>query len=75
MRDHDSETQARNIIATLKAERIKQGLSHDRLSEMTGLSRPAISYIEGGKRNPTLLSCLKIAKALKLDLGKIISDT
>lgn len=44
-----------------------------RLAEMTGLSRAAISFIESGKRNPTLVTCLKIAKALDLDLGDIIT--
>lgn len=72
MRDHESEKQAEIIIAALKEERLKQNISHDTLAELTGLSRPAISFIESGKRNPTLLTCLKIARALGINLADLI---
>ena len=47
-------------------------MSHDKLANATGLSRPAISLIESGKRQPTLLTCIKIATALGLSLGELL---
>lgn len=52
------------IIDRLKEKRIEQGISHERLASLTGLSRAAISMIESGARHPTLLSCIRIAEAL-----------
>jgi len=63
------------IIEKLKEIRLKKGYSHYKIADLTGLNRTAIGHIEGKKRNPTLLTCLKIAKALDVDLGKIISKT
>ncbi|MAE50860.1 MAG: transcriptional regulator [Micavibrio sp.] len=57
------------------AVRIEKGLSHDKLAEKTGLSRATISFIENEKRKPRLETCLKIAKALDVDLAAIISQT
>ncbi|MCB1784494.1 MAG: helix-turn-helix transcriptional regulator [Alphaproteobacteria bacterium] len=54
------------------AVRKERGVSHDKLAEMTGLSRATISFVENHKRNPTLITCLKIAKALDVDLADIM---
>jgi len=61
------------IIEQLTQERKKQKLSHGKLAEKTGLHRSTISLIEARKREATLLTLLRIANALELDLGKIIS--
>tara|TARA_R110002124_G_scaffold149220_1_gene315073 strand:- start:221484 stop:221717 length:234 start_codon:yes stop_codon:yes gene_type:complete len=74
MRDKESEILAEKVIAELKRVRKDRGLSHEKLSEMTGLSRAGISFIESNKRNPTLISCLKVAKALDIDLGTLITE-
>jgi putative transcriptional regulator len=63
-----------SIIDELKRVRLARGYSHYKVAELTGLNRTAIGHIEGKKRNPTLLTCLKIAEALEVDLGKIISE-
>jgi len=63
-----------SIIDELKKIRLAKGYSHYKIAELTGLNRTAIGHIESKKRNPTLLTCLKIAKALEVDLGEIISD-
>lgn len=56
------------IIEALKAERKRQGLSHEKLAEKAGLHRSAISLIESGERKPTLLSVLKILAVLGISL-------
>lgn len=62
------------IVARLKALRLEQKMSHEKLAEKAGLNRSTISLIEARKRQPTLLSCLRIAAALDCDLAKIIQS-
>lgn len=47
-------------------------MSHEVLAQRAGISRPAISHIERGKRKPTLLLTLKIARALDVELSDIL---
>ncbi len=54
----------RELIEQLKAKRLELGISHEKLAQMTGLSRAAISMVESGDRHPTLLTCLRMALAL-----------
>lgn len=63
---------ASSIIDMLKYERLKQGISHEKLARKCGLHRSAISLIESKKRQPSMLNCIKIAMALDIDLGKFI---
>lgn len=72
MRDISSETLVKEIVDELARERKALGLSHEALAEKTGLTRPAISFIENHKRTPTILTCIKIAKALDVRLADII---
>jgi len=58
----------KHLIEKLREERLQQGFSYEKLAEITGLHRTTISLIERGKSHPTLLICLKIAKALNLDI-------
>ncbi len=72
MRDKESEKLAAKIVSELMKVRIEKGVSHEKLAEMTGLSRATISFVENEKRKPKLETCLKIAKALDVDLANII---
>ncbi len=72
MRKELSEKTVKTVIARLKEIRQERGLSHDKIATETGLHRSAISLIEAGKRQPTLLNCLKIANALGVSLGEIL---
>ena len=72
MREKVSQKLQENIIDALVKERKRLGLSHEKLGELSGLHRTAISHIENRKRNPTLISCLKISYALGISLGDII---
>jgi transcriptional regulator with XRE-family HTH domain len=57
------------LIRVFVEERKRQGLSKNKLAQMTGLSLTMISYVERGMRNPTLDTLLRLAGALKIDLG------
>lgn len=66
--EHISEKHS-SIIALIKSERIKQGLSHEKLANKSGLSSRAIGMIEAGERKPTLYNILKICDSLNLDVN------
>jgi transcriptional regulator with XRE-family HTH domain len=56
----------------LRSERIRRGLSMYRVAKSSGLSLQMVSYVEHGKRNPTLDTLLRIANALNVNLWKLI---
>jgi DNA-binding XRE family transcriptional regulator len=60
------------IIGEMKKMRLAKGLSHANLAIRTGITRPAVSHIENGKRKPSLLVALKIANALGKNLSDIV---
>lgn len=66
---------ASKLIHRLAELRKEQGLSHEKLAEKAGLSRPAISYIENDKRVPTILTCLKICDALGVELAEVLAES
>ena len=72
MRTKRAEKQVEDIIAQIKKIRIEQELSYEKVAELTGLHRTTISLIENGKRQPTLLSCLKISEALEIDFKNLL---
>lgn len=53
---------------TLRGERKSQNLSHEKLAELSGISRQAIGKIEAGERMPTIYTVHKLSKALGLSL-------
>lgn len=55
------------FAANVKDYRVKQGLSQEKLAEMTELHRTYISAIERGLRNISLDNAEKIARALNID--------
>ncbi len=73
MADKHAEQLLKKVVDELMKARKEQGISHEKLAAKAGLSRPAISFIEAHKYSPTMLSCLKIAKALGLRLGDILN--
>ena len=46
-------------------------LTQERLSELAELDQTYISGIENGSRNPTILSTIRIAKALKTSVADL----
>jgi DNA-binding XRE family transcriptional regulator len=62
------------VVRCLKAARQQKGMSHDVLAQKAGVSRPAISHIENGKRKPSLILCIKLAHALDIKLSDLIAQ-
>lgn len=60
------------IIEQMVLLRKKQGMSHEVLATKAGVTRTAVSYIENGKRKPTLLLAMKLAHALGVDFSELL---
>lgn len=58
----------------IREARAAQGLSLEQLARLTGISAPALSLIETGKRDPRLTTFKRIADALRLPLAKLIDE-
>ncbi|MBS1953753.1 MAG: helix-turn-helix transcriptional regulator [Cyanobacteria bacterium SZAS-4] len=56
------------------ARRRKLRLSQEELSINSGIDRSFISSLEKGKRNPSLLTILKIADGLKTSSSKLMKE-
>jgi transcriptional regulator with XRE-family HTH domain len=63
---------AARVVEILRAERLRKGISMRGLAQRSGLSQPAISYMERGLRTPSLETAYRIAVALEIDLSKLI---
>jgi transcriptional regulator with XRE-family HTH domain len=58
----------------IRETRTAQGLSLEQLARLTGISAPALSLIETGKRDPRLTTLKRIADALRVPLTTLIAD-
>lgn len=58
----------------IREDRAAQGLSLEQLARLTGISAPALSLIETGKRDPRLTTLKRIADALRVPLATLIAD-
>ena len=64
----DLKTIGRNI----KAERVRRGYSQEEFAELTDCARHSISMIESGLQHPKILSVLKFANALNIDINELL---
>jgi transcriptional regulator with XRE-family HTH domain len=55
----------------IKAQREKLGLSQEKLADRCAFDRTYISMLERGKRNPSLLNLLKLAKGLETSVSQL----
>jgi transcriptional regulator with XRE-family HTH domain len=62
------------VVRLLKKERIRRGISMNRLAEKAGLSQSMVSLLERGMRTPTLDTLLRISAALNVDLSKLLKQ-
>ena len=58
----------------IRETRAGQGLSLEQLARLTGISAPALSLIETGKRDPRLTTLKRIADALRVAPATLIAD-
>jgi transcriptional regulator with XRE-family HTH domain len=62
-----------NVARLLRKARQDRGLSMNVVAQRSGLSHSIISLIERDLRSPTLDTLLRIADAVEIDLGRVIT--
>jgi HTH-type transcriptional regulator, competence development regulator len=58
----------------IREARAAQGLSLEQLARLTGISAPALSLIETGKRDPRLTTLKRISDALRVAPATLIAN-
>ena len=58
----------------VKKQRNLLGLSQEEFAERTSLDRTYISLLERGKRNPSLLTLMKVAAGLEISVSILTKD-
>lgn len=64
---------AKRFGATLKFERQSRGLSQGDLARRAGIDQTAVSRLEGGTREPRLVTICSLARALEVTPAELIS--
>ena len=59
---------------SLKSRRLSSNLSQEQLGLKSGLSRPYISELEMGKKDPSLFTIFKLSDALKVKPSFFIEE-
>lgn len=65
---------ARRVADSLRRIRKARGLSLDQLAAGSGVSRAALSQIEGSRTNPTLAVLWKVAVGLGVPFGQLLGE-
>lgn len=58
----------------IRAERQSAGLTLEQLGEKAGITGAFVAHIEAGRKNATLRTVGKIAKALDLTVSELVAD-
>ena len=62
------------IVALLREERLKKGITQYKMAKDTGMSKSSILYIENCTQRPTLYTALLLADYLGLDFSKVVQE-
>ena len=61
------------MITEIKAFRIAQGFSQEKLATLVGVRRETMVFLEKGKYNPSLRLAYRTAKVLKTTIDELFS--
>jgi transcriptional regulator with XRE-family HTH domain len=61
-----------NIAMRIKILRKRQKISQEELAARSGISRGYLARLETGRHDPTITTLEKLAKALKVPVGKLL---
>jgi len=65
-------TTQRRLMVKIKRLRAERGWSQEALAIKAGLARAYIARLEIGRHDPSLSTLVKLAKALKVTVGKLV---
>ena len=74
MNKRDAQKLSDKIVAVLRQERIKKGISQYKMAKDIGMSKSSILYIENLTQHPSLHTVLLIANYLNVDISQIIKN-
>jgi transcriptional regulator with XRE-family HTH domain len=60
------------MAARLKRLRAQRGMTQEQLAAKAGISRPYLARLETARQDPTLSTLEKLAKALRLKVGRML---
>lgn len=63
----------RRLGKRIRKLRLQQGYSQEKLAEKCGFDRTYISLIERGRRNPSFVNLMKLAKGLDISVSELTS--
>jgi len=63
---------AKRLAMRVKEERERRGWTQEQLAEKAGISRGFLARLETARHDPKLSTLEKIAKALKVDIAKLL---
>ncbi len=63
----------KRFIMRLKQLRADRGITQEALAKKAGLSRVYVTRLETGKQDPSLTTLEKLAKALKVKVGELLT--
>ncbi|MFM9594052.1 helix-turn-helix domain-containing protein [Streptomyces scabiei] len=66
--------QLRIIGDHIRAERVRQNFTQERLYLAAGISRWTLQEIEAGRGNPSARTLLRLARALDVPLAELVRD-
>ena len=73
MNKRDAQKISNRIVAVLKEERIRLGITQYKLAKDIGMSKSSILYIENFTQHPTLYTVILIADYLNIDMKDVMS--
>jgi len=65
-------TRVQRMAMRVKEWRERRGFTQERLAEKAGISRGFLARLEMARHDPKLSTLEKIAKALKIDIAKLL---
>ena len=71
----DEEEQLRFVVSKIRETRIQKRISQLELSTISNLSQSFLASLEKGKKQPSVLTLLRIAKALDVSPKNFFPDT
>ena len=71
----EEEEQLRFVIGKIREIRVQKDISQLELSTISNLSQSFLASIEKGKKQPSVLTLLRIAKALEVSPKNFFPDT
>jgi transcriptional regulator with XRE-family HTH domain len=74
MSSRDSKDPRTKFGNSLRTLRMKRGLSQEHLAESAHLHKNMVGLLERGLRNPSLVTIVKLAKALRVEPDKFFKN-